>query len=98
MDVIVISSDAYRDLVSKIDSIAHAVNKAKFNNDPLDEKWLDVQETCLALKISKRTLQAYRDNRVLPYSQISGKIYFKAKDIQQYLENNYKPLPLSVRR
>jgi len=89
MEVITMSSDAYNALMKKIDSIADAVSKAKFNDQPLAERWLDVQETCFALKISKRTLQAYRDNKVLPYSQISGKIYFKATDIQEHLDKHY---------
>jgi len=95
MEVIVISSDAYRELVSKIDNIALAVSKASFSDQPLAERWLDVQETCMALKISKRTLQVYRDNKILPFSQIAGKIYFKAKDIQAHLENNYRPLRIN---
>lgn len=55
----------------------------------LSEAWLDVQETCLALKISKRTLQTYRDNKVLPFSQIGGKIYFKSTDIEAHLNSHY---------
>ena len=89
MEVITMASDAYNALMKKIDGIADAVSKAKFNDQPLAERWLDVQEACFALKISKRTLQAYRDNKVLPYSQIAGKIYFKANDIQEHLEKHY---------
>jgi len=89
MEVITMTADAYIALVKKIDRIADAVSKAKFNDQPLDERWLDIQETCFALKISKRTLQAYRDNDVLPFSQIAGKIYFKAADIQAHLEKHY---------
>ncbi len=89
MEVITMSSDAYNALMQKIDSIHTVVSKAKFTNQPLEERWLDVQEACMALKISKRTLQAYRDRRILPYSQIAGKIYFKAADIQEHLDRHY---------
>ncbi|MDX9933162.1 MAG: helix-turn-helix domain-containing protein [Bacteroidales bacterium] len=87
MDVITMATDAYIAQMQKIDSIADAVSKKTYQ--PLSEQWLDVSEACLALKISKRTLQSYRDNKVLPYSQISGKIYFKVADIQALLEKNY---------
>ena len=85
------SSDAYRQLIDKIDAIAGNLNHhAKAT--PLSETWLDIQEVCQLLKISKRTLQSYRDNGILPFSQISGKIYFKASDIEDHLENHYRPI------
>ncbi len=55
----------------------------------LSETWLDNQDVCEMLHISKRTLQNYRDNGILPYSQIGGKIYYKASDIDKHLENHY---------
>lgn len=70
-----------------------AVLKATIANNnpyPLKEKWLDIQETCLLLKVSKRTLQSYRDNGTLPFSQIGSKIYYKATDIDKHLEKNYR--------
>ena len=41
------------------------------------------------LMISKRTLQTYRDRGILPFSQISRKIYYKASDIDEYLDRHY---------
>ena len=41
---------------------------------------------CLALNISKRALQTYRDNGLIPYSNIGGKFFYKEVDIQQILE------------
>jgi len=62
--------------------------ETKSKEQPLSEIWLDVSETCQVLKISKRTLQNYRDNGVLPFSQIAGKIYFKAADIEEHLNSH----------
>lgn len=50
------------------------------------KKWLDNQEVCLILNISKRTLQNYRDKKILPYSQIGYKIYYKPEDIEQFMK------------
>jgi predicted site-specific integrase-resolvase len=36
---------------------------------------------CKLLHISKRTLQQYRDDNILPYIQIGGKIIYKESDI-----------------
>ena len=38
---------------------------------------------------SKRTLQQYRDDKILPYIQIGGKIIYKESDILIILEQNY---------
>jgi len=46
------------------------------------KKWLDNQDVCLILNISKRTLQTYRDNGTVAYCQINHKIYYKPDDIE----------------
>ena len=42
---------------------------------------------CLALGISKRCLQNYRDNGLIPYSNIGGKFFYREVDIQEILES-----------
>ena len=53
------------------------------------ESWIDGQDVMQALHISKRTLQTLRDSRVLPYSRINGKFYYKVDDIEALLESKY---------
>tara|TARA_R110002096_G_scaffold422700_1_gene629413 strand:+ start:9153 stop:9446 length:294 start_codon:yes stop_codon:yes gene_type:complete len=53
------------------------------------EIYLSGEDVCKLLHISKRTLQQYRDDQVLPYIQIGGKIIYKESDIQTVLEQNY---------
>jgi len=59
------------------------------NNENLTEKWLSGDQVCRLLRISKRTLQHYRTNGILPFSQIGRKIYYKASDIDDYLDAHY---------
>ena len=47
---------------------------------------MDAQEVCLALGISKRCFQAYRDRGLVPCSHIGGKYFYRETDIQQILE------------
>ena len=89
MEALVIPADKFNELLKKIDFLSNQIEKVK-NLNPLQDKWLDIQETCLLLKVSKRTLQSYRDNGVLPFSQIGSKIYYKATDIDKHLESHYK--------
>jgi len=55
------------------------------------EIYLSGEDVCKLLHISKRTLQQYRDDNILPYIQIGGKIIYKESDILTILEQNYIP-------
>ena len=54
------------------------------------EHFLTGKEVCERLYISSRTLQDYRDRKVIPYTQFAGKILYKASDLERILEENYK--------
>jgi hypothetical protein len=54
------------------------------------EKWVDGEEVRKALKISKRTLQSYRDTGILGYTQFGNKFFYKVESINDLLEKNYK--------
>lgn len=51
------------------------------------EDWLDNQDVCLMLNISKCTLQGYRDKGLLPCTKISRKIYYKGKDVVKLIND-----------
>lgn len=53
------------------------------------EIYLSGEDVCKMLHISKRTLQQYRDDNILPHIQIGGKIIYKESDILTILEKNY---------
>ncbi len=62
------------------------------NNDNSDSglnDWLDNQDVMLALHISLRSLQTLRSNGTLPYSRINNKIYYRRRDIERLLNDNY---------
>lgn len=62
------------------------------NNDNTDSglnDWLDNQDVMLALHISLRSLQTLRSNGTLPYSRINNKIYYRRRDIERLLNDNY---------
>lgn len=55
-----------------------------------DKEYLDVQETCLLLNISKSTLYKLNFHKVIPYYKSSGgkKVYYKKTDLIIYLTKN----------
>ena len=50
------------------------------------ERYLTSEELCSILKISRRTLQEYRDNGVFPFIQLPGKVLFRESDIISWTE------------
>ena len=89
MQIITIESQAFQEIKSKLESIYEKLTTQR-GKAPLKETWFDNQEVCQLLHISTRTLQHYRDDDLLPYSQIGAKIYYKASDIDNFLLMNYK--------
>ena len=53
------------------------------------ETWIDGQEVSMALNVSQRTLQTLRSSGLIPFSQFSGKCYYKVSDLEALLESNY---------
>lgn len=48
--------------------------------------WLDSQDVCLILNVSKRTLQSLRDSGKLAYTQINRIMFYKPEDIEKLIE------------
>lgn len=53
-------------------------------------EWLDNDEAAALLKVSARTLQSWRDERILKFSQIGRQIYYNREDIDRMLEQHYR--------
>lgn len=52
-------------------------------------EWIDNQDVMLKLHISLRSLQTLRSNGTLPYSRIRNKIYYRRRDVERLLNENY---------
>ena len=67
-----------------------AILKGKQGLDK-DDLFCDNQEFMKIMNISKRTAQSWRDAGFIGYSQLNNKIYYRIKDIQDLLNENYNP-------
>ena len=81
-----------RGLFSELDRIAKDVATMADENQPLlgGEHYLTDRELSQRLKISRRTLQDYRNNGILPYRQLGGKILYRESDIERVLQSCYR--------
>ena len=55
---------------------------------PQPRRWLTAEEVCKALRITKRTLQYYRSEGIIPSTSLGNKILYKESDIARILQNN----------
>lgn len=86
MEVITIDSKAYKAIIEKLDSIEEYI-KTTYVDTNLDEAWVDNYEVCTFLKVCDKTLYRLRKNGDLPYSVLSGKIYYTIGDVKRLLES-----------
>ena len=55
------------------------------------ERYLTDREVAQILKVSRRTLQEYRNDGVLPYVLLGGKVLYRESDLERVLESCYHP-------
>lgn len=51
--------------------------------------WLNTKQVAYLLGVTARTIQNYRDQGMIPYSQIGRVIRYRAEDVQEFLMAHY---------
>ncbi|MDR3219851.1 MAG: helix-turn-helix domain-containing protein [Dysgonamonadaceae bacterium] len=85
MEVITIESKAFKEILNRLDKISRYV---KEHSEADHEGWVDTHDVCSYLKVSVRTLQRLRTQKLLNYSIIRGKTFYKLSEIQRMLDEN----------
>ena len=87
-------ADDMQVVLSAISSVSRRIKEVAQTHKPLfdGEHFLTGKEVCELLYISPRTLQDYRDRRIIPYTQFAGKILYKVSDLEKMLKENYKSI------
>jgi hypothetical protein len=86
MDIVNIEGKTFESVLSAFEDFAKRMEHlCDLHGDKDKEEWLDSQDVCQRLSISKRTLQTLRDNGTIAYSQINHKIYYKPADVEKML-------------
>lgn len=77
-------------IMNRFDLLSDSIRDAYRERSSIDgEQLLDNQDVLLLLKISNRSLQRYRSSGKLPYYTISGKLYYKLSDVQQFIRDSF---------
>lgn len=85
-------ADDMQVVLSAISGVSKRIKEVAQTHKPLfgGEHFLTSKEVCERLYISPRTLQDYRDRKIIPYTQFAGKILYKVSDLERMLKNSYR--------
>jgi excisionase family DNA binding protein len=64
--------------------------KLENNQKKPEEQFLDNLALAKLLNISRRTLQSWRNEGKISFSQIGSKIFYRRSDLQKLLDANYR--------
>lgn len=81
-----------QELLQSLDKALPYIEYVLKNNKTVfeGERYLTSEELCAILKISRRTLQYYRDNGIFSFIQLPGKVLFRESDIRKVLEDRFR--------
>lgn len=86
MEFVIFEKRAFEEMAAKLESFMQRVdNLCHRHSGKKPQKWLDHQEVCQALKISKRTLQTLRDNGTLAYTKIGNRTFYRPEDVESII-------------
>lgn len=58
----------------------------------LEDDTMDNQDVCMLLHVSKRTLQRYRSDGLLPYRMHRHKTYYRKSDVEIFITTHMKEI------
>ncbi len=84
--MLMIPQDEWQSLHEKLDRLIEIVEKNQTGSPGKD--WFESEAARKLLGISPKTWQNYRDQRLIPFSQISRKIYVNRADLDAFLRSH----------
>lgn len=92
-ELITLRTDGMLNAMKSMTDIEKLFDSVTSNYRPLlnGERYLSDVEVSHRLKISRRTLQDYRDSGIVPYIKLGGKVLYRESDLEKLLEECYHP-------
>ena len=84
--MLMIPQEEWQSLHEKLDRLIEIVEKTRTGSPGKD--WFESDEVREILGISTKTWQNYRDQRLIPFSQIGRKIYVNRADLDAFLRQH----------
>lgn len=89
MEFQMIEQSAFDEMKTLVTSLRERAERFReLFSPPQPRRWLTAEEVCRALRITKRALQYYRSEGIIPSTSLGNKILYKESDIARILQNN----------
>ena len=86
-------------IMERFDGIEARLNRMNRQTAALGgDKLLDNQDMCELLGVTKRTLARYRQKKLVTYYMIDGRTYYKASEVEEFLNRKGKVLPAKIKK
>lgn len=85
----VVPEEEWRNLHATLERIIDLITRR--NADESNSEWIESETARKLLGISPKTWQNYRDQRLIPFSQIGRKIYINRTDLDTFLRKHRIP-------
>lgn len=86
MDIVIIERKTFDLLLESVKALGRKVDLLmEKSKDRALAKWMDSEDVCKVLNLSKRSLQNLRDKDLLPCTQIGRKFYYRPADIENFI-------------
>lgn len=84
-------------IMGSLDRMLVGIENLAVGNRPVlgGERYLTDKEVSAQLKLSRRTLQDYRNEGRISYYQLGGKILYRESDFEKMLQENYREAYMS---
>ena len=86
MEIVSIERKTFEAMVAKFDHFVRRMDAVcRRHGEKTMSEWMDNQDVCRMLNISPRTLQTLRDRRLIGYSQINRRFYYKPEEVKRLI-------------
>ncbi len=86
------NNERIKSFFSSLDRLSSLMERLFANKRPTlnGESFYTDRELAEKLKISRRSLQDYRNEGRIPYIKLGGKILYRSSDVEKLLEEGYR--------
>ena len=85
------NASEFQQIMDKLENMDRKLDRMTNVKEAMDGyKLLDNHDLCMLLGVTKRTLQRYRQLKKIIFYRIDGKTYYKASEIQEFLQRYNK--------
>lgn len=88
MEFVCIEAKAFMEMNEALEAVEKKMRETCGGGICSMDDWIDNQEACMLMNVSPRKLLQLRRSRIIPYSHIDRKVYYRRQDIIRYLENS----------